>query len=281
MSTNPEKPSLLASIADEYEPTDADAKRVLAKLQAALAPTAIVQAAPAQAAPAQATPPASAPLRPSPSQPTASTGVGSAFREGRTPLLLGLSAAAFVVLGSVVMATRETSNTPPPEVVSAAPSALVAPSAPVAPPAPVEPSEVREPQNTAAIPAVSVDSLPSATPAKKTAAAPASAPETGSQSGKELAGPQADTLEREAKILADARRARQSGEGERALALLDEHARLFPKGWLASDRAAERIVVLCDLGRHEQAVREATVFLAGRPKGPLTRRVELSCAGKP
>ena len=96
-----------------------------------------------------------------------------------------------------------------------------------------------------------------------------------------MSEPAADTLEREARILADARRARQSGNGEEALALLDEHARVFPSGWLASDRDAERILVLCSLGRRDQAVREAAAFLAGRPKGPLTRRVELSCAGQP
>ena len=90
-----------------------------------------------------------------------------------------------------------------------------------------------------------------------------------------------DTLEREARILADARRARQADDAERALALLDQHAREFPTGWLASDRAAERIVVLCALGRRAEAVREAAIFLKGRPRGPLTRRVEMSCVGQP
>ncbi len=63
------------------------------------------------------------------------------------------------------------------------------------------------------------------------------------------------------------------------LALLDEHARTFPNGFLASDRAAEHIVVLCGLGRQDEAAREAKAFLAGRPEGPLTRRVTMSCAG--
>jgi hypothetical protein len=30
-----------------------------------------------------------------------------------------------------------------------------------------------------------------------------------------------------------------------------------------------------------EAVREAKVFLAGRPEGPLTRRVTTSCGGEP
>ena len=71
------------------------------------------------------------------------------------------------------------------------------------------------------------------------------------------------------------------GDAAQGLALLDEHAQTFPKGFLAGDRAAERIVVLCGLGRRDEAVREAKVFLAGRPEGPLTRRVTMSCGGEP
>jgi len=47
-----------------------------------------------------------------------------------------------------------------------------------------------------------------------------------------------------------------------------------------ADRAAERIIVLCSLGRRAEAVEQATVFLRSRPKSPLTRRVEASCAGE-
>jgi RNA polymerase sigma-70 factor (ECF subfamily) len=88
-----------------------------------------------------------------------------------------------------------------------------------------------------------------------------------------------DTLAEEARLLAEARRAVRAGDVPRALTLLDEHARVFPNGWLVDDRAAERIVVLCHLGRQEEAVREATIFLSGRPESPLTHRVATSCAG--
>ena len=91
-------------------------------------------------------------------------------------------------------------------------------------------------------------------------------------------GAPADTLGRETQLLSSARAAEKGGNPDKALALLDEHARLFPNGWLANDCVAERIVVLCSVGRRAEAVREAKAFLDGRPKSPLTRRVEASCA---
>jgi len=87
------------------------------------------------------------------------------------------------------------------------------------------------------------------------------------------------TLEREARLIAGADSALRDGDAPRALALLDEHARLFPQGWLASDRAGERVLVLCALGQHERAIREAEAFLQGRAPSPLTRRIAGSCAG--
>lgn len=88
----------------------------------------------------------------------------------------------------------------------------------------------------------------------------------------------ADTLGRETQLITSARAALKEKSPDKALAFLDEHARLFPNGWLANDRMAERIVVLCSVSRRSEAVREARAFLDGRPKSPLTRRVEESCA---
>ncbi|MBX3263132.1 MAG: hypothetical protein KF782_25885 [Labilithrix sp.] len=240
--------SLLGPLADAYEPTAADADRVLARIQASLGPP---SAPPSGDEPAPAKPAASSSARPA-----------GVVGTGKKALVVGLSCAALALVGAFVM-TRSRDGAEG----AAAPDVSPA-TAPALPPAP----EVSgEGEGAPAIPSVSVDSLPSARAstngaAKPTPAAPASAPP-------------ADTLEREARLLADARRARQAGDGSRALSLLDEHARTFPDGWLASDRAAERVVVLCGLGRREEAVREAAAFLDGRPKGPLTRRVETSCAG--
>ncbi len=252
MSTEPENNlSLLAPLADEYEPTDTDADRVFAKIQASL-----VQASPA-------------PAPASPSCARMGTGTGTGTGTGKKALLAGLSCVALAVVGTIGF--RQTDAHPTTAEVSA--------PAPVAPPQVVDPPS--EAESAPSIPSVTVDSLPTAVPAPSAAkevrkvalAAPSSAPT--------VAPPASDSLAREASLLAEARRALQSGKGDRALALLDEHARTFPNGWLASDRAAERVVVLCSLGRRDEAVREAKVFLEGRPKGPLTRRVELSCAAQP
>lgn len=246
MSTDPEnKLSLLTLLADEYEPADTDADRVFAKIQASLAQASLAQA----------------PASPS------SAGTGT----GKKVLLAGLSCVALAVVGAIGFQKMDAHPTT---------EAVSAPSpGPVASPQVVDsPSEV---ESAPSIPSVTVDSLPTAVPAPSAAkdvrkvalAAPSSAPT--------VTPPASDSLAREASLLAEARRALQSGQGDRALALLDEHARTFPNGWLASDRAAERVVVLCSLGRRDEAVREAKVFLEGRPKGPLTRRVELSCAAQP
>ncbi|MBX3207128.1 MAG: hypothetical protein KF764_18925 [Labilithrix sp.] len=242
--------SLLGPLADAYEPTAEDADRVLARIQASLgqpsAPPSVDEPAPAK--------PAASPRAPQSARPAGAAGTGK-------KALVGLSCAVLVLVGAFTM-TRSPEATDGPT----APRASTSAAAPVEG---LSPEPNGEGEGAHAIPSVSVDSLPSAPARASAAAKPTPAP----------AAPASDTLEREARLLADARQARQEGEGTRALALLDEHARTFPNGWLADDRAAERIVVLCGLGRRADAIREAAVFLEGRPKGPLTRRVETSCAG--
>jgi hypothetical protein len=242
--------SLLAPLVDAYEPTEADADRVFEKIQTSLSEAAIA----APTSPAEAPPPAGA-------------SVAAGAHGGRNALLIGLSCAALVLTGAVAFTTREAPMQPAP--------AMSSPAA-VAAPAPAEP---HEPESAAVIPSVTVDSLPGAKPLQPAANAEKKAVRP-SPSATD-ATPQSDTLEREARLLSHARQARQAGESAGALALLDEHARTFPNGWLANERAVERIVVLCSLGRRDEAVREAAAFLKGRAMSPLTRRVELSCAGQP
>ena len=73
--------------------------------------------------------------------------------------------------------------------------------------------------------------------------------------------------------------AMKAGHAPRALALLQEHATRFPNGVLIEEREAERIVVLCALGRTEDARAAASRFLRERPRSPLVRRVHESCGG--
>ncbi len=247
MSLEPEKkPSVLAPLADQYELTEEGADRILSKIQ-----TAYLQDA-------GATSPVSAAAR---------------SGTGKLSLLLGSTCAALALVGVSVHLSAG----------GEAPSVIAA-SAVASPMGVVPPSEAaREPEPVEAVPSVSVDSLPSVAeippspraPSKKPSApiagpdAPATAPAAASS----------DTLQQEARLITDARLALEHGDGDKALARLAEHARQFPNGWFAADRAAERIVVLCSLGRRAEAVEEATVFLQSRPKSPLTRRVETSCAG--
>lgn len=268
MSTEPDKKALLAPLADAYEPNEADAERVFARIQASLL------ASGAAVPPASSALPAAAPA-PAPAAPVAAAAAGA--RAGKGLALLGLSVLVLAIGGAAVLKQTQSDGVRPVATVAehaVAPPALTSEINPA-------PREVTT-GTTPAIPSISVDSLPSANAVTRGAAATPSAPASANAGPKEAAPPPAaDTLEKEARLLAEARRAVQRGEGTQALALLDEHARDYPKGWLANDRAAEHIVVLCSLGRRDEAVREAQVFLEGRPKGPLTRRVTLSCAGEP
>jgi hypothetical protein len=257
MSLDPErKPSLLAPLADQYELTEAGADRILAKIQTAYLHDA-----------------------------GAASPASSAVRAGTSKLawLVGSTCAALALVGVTIQLS-----------VAGDPSPAVASSGGTSQPVVVQPTEpAREPEPVVAVPSVTVDSLPTVAggppapppPASASTAsrAPARRPSTtaGAADAPAPAAPSAsgDTLQEEARLITDARQALEHGDGDKALARLAEHARRFPNGWFAADRAAERIVVLCSLGRRAEAVKEAAVFLESRPKSPLTRRVEASCAG--
>jgi hypothetical protein len=87
------------------------------------------------------------------------------------------------------------------------------------------------------------------------------------------------TLVAETELLARAGAALKTGDAPRALELLDQHASSFPGGVLVEEREAERIVVLCALGRTEEARAAAAVFLRERPRSPQAARVRATCGG--
>ncbi|MEM6296116.1 MAG: sigma-70 family RNA polymerase sigma factor [Myxococcota bacterium] len=90
--------------------------------------------------------------------------------------------------------------------------------------------------------------------------------------------PAEDPLAQETALLREAKAARTSGELQRALDLLDEHAKRFPAGQLADGRRRARIRVLCDLGRTAQARGEAAALARTRPDDPLARQSLSICA---
>lgn len=255
MSTQEKKKrSLLAPVIGAYEPTDADADRIFAKVEATL-----------DAAPS--------------SRPAAPASALSGAR-GRTFVTASLSCVAVAVVAGMALRTADDASSPSRSGPEASGGSVVveATDAPRANEAPQAPDEHAADEPT--IPLVEVDTLPTLATAPE-ASQPSKPPAARTPSSLRAPAPDTDTLAEEARLLADARRASQAGAGEHALALLDEHASTFPKGWLEGEREAERVLVLCHLGRRAEATRAAAVFLEGRPKGPLTRRVEMSCAGPP
>jgi hypothetical protein len=88
------------------------------------------------------------------------------------------------------------------------------------------------------------------------------------------------TVDAEAALLRSADTELKAGRADHALALVDQHAAQFPNGVLTEEREAERIVVLCALGRNQEAREAATTFLTARPRSPQTARIRASCGGK-
>ncbi len=87
------------------------------------------------------------------------------------------------------------------------------------------------------------------------------------------------TLENETRLVRAGIAALHAGDPAGALAFFDEHARSYPNGALAEERAAERVTALCDLARDDEARRAAAAFVREHPHSPLAARVSAGCAG--
>jgi hypothetical protein len=88
------------------------------------------------------------------------------------------------------------------------------------------------------------------------------------------------TAAAEAELLRQANAARRAGDPSGALALLEEHRSRFANGTLVQEREAERVIVLCALGRPDDARAAGYVFLRDWPRSPLADRVQDSCGGR-
>lgn len=101
----------------------------------------------------------------------------------------------------------------------------------------------------------------------------------GKRSAVEGAAPDGPSgLQRETELLKAAQRALRSGHPADAMALLDEHARLFPAGALREERRASHVFALAALGRLRQAKLEADAFARDWPNSPLLDRVRAAGA---
>jgi hypothetical protein len=99
------------------------------------------------------------------------------------------------------------------------------------------------------------------------------------QRGQELGTPLAPTtIEAETRLVRAGVAALHSRDPAHALALFDEHARKYPSGILAEERAAERVIALCGLGRYSEARAATAEFLRDHPRSPVSARLRASCA---
>jgi hypothetical protein len=65
---------------------------------------------------------------------------------------------------------------------------------------------------------------------------------------------------------------------DKALRILDRHARRFPRGALREERTALRVLSLCGSAADARAQRERARFLSNSPQSVLTERVRAACA---
>jgi hypothetical protein len=77
--------------------------------------------------------------------------------------------------------------------------------------------------------------------------------------------------------LALLRAAKRATTPSAALALLEQHAREYPSGAMASEREALAVVALCRLERTDEARDRARVLIAQRPSLPLLHQMRGDC----
>jgi hypothetical protein len=85
----------------------------------------------------------------------------------------------------------------------------------------------------------------------------------------------------EVRLLDQAHTALRGGDAERALGLLEDHGRRYPKGALGEERDAARIAALCALGRTAEARDATDRFLRAAPRSPQAGSLRASCGGSP
>lgn len=86
------------------------------------------------------------------------------------------------------------------------------------------------------------------------------------------------TLADELALLRDADAALARGDAKKALVLLGEHAKTFPRGQMVPERMLQRAVALCRLGQRVRSRTAIDKLLAAYPTTPLRARANAVCA---
>ena len=100
--------------------------------------------------------------------------------------------------------------------------------------------------------------------------------ERGERSKAEESG---STLAQELALLQRARRALNRNDALLALGIVQSLDERFPDGVLMEERAATRILSLCQLGRNDEAAEQGHHFLLAHPRSVYAERVRHSCVG--
>jgi TolA-binding protein len=83
-----------------------------------------------------------------------------------------------------------------------------------------------------------------------------------------------DNIAAQLKLLDSARSALKAGSPGRAIALLDQYARTYPRGKLTQEATLLRVEALVRSGKQAQAVSLARRFRTAHPSSPYTQRLE-------
>jgi hypothetical protein len=86
-----------------------------------------------------------------------------------------------------------------------------------------------------------------------------------------------DRAREEIELVAGIQSALAANDGDRALALVAEHARRFPQGALAEEREGARVLALCMRETPQRAKALGKAFLDAHPRSPLRGRVQATC----
>ena len=83
-----------------------------------------------------------------------------------------------------------------------------------------------------------------------------------------------NTFEQELRLIKMARQRLDSGQAKQAVALLNQHARLFPSGVFAGEREALRLLATCPAAASAQRSTLVTSFICAYPGSPYIDRVK-------
>jgi hypothetical protein len=197
-----------------------------------------------------------------PTDPSEGEGGGATVGASISSKVVGIAIAAFVAGGVTGAAIHAAMRAPARERI-----VYVDRPVPLAPPAPID-----SPPPAASTIAPS-SAAASASAAHRAHATSAIAPPARSSTP--------STLSAERALLDSARAALTSGDTERALALLDDHVRRFPKPQLAEEREAIAIQALVAAGRYDEARARAARFRASAPTSLFLPAVDATIASIP